>query len=364
MAIRKRGQGRWQVRVRPFPEVTVPTKEAAETVELDLKLRLKLGHLYREKPTTFGAELDARFERKQAMGGKRGRLRPATVRFYAQNVKPWQPLRDVPIPNLRRALVEDHIAARAKVAPTAARNELEFAKAALREAASRGQLVDPGIFEVEPIRTETREAVALELEQLYEIASFMPERIGRVVPFVGTVGLRFTEAMTLTDDRVDLEAGEIHIPRDVNKSRTAKPISLARAEVQLLREQLLVRPPGTRVVFATEKGGRYSESGFRSMWAPALLGAGLAHEEKRGRRTVVVPDFRFHWLRHTAISLMARAGMRPELIAQRVGHTDGGALVYRRYRHLYSREIKDAVSALDAFLAQSASGHRVVRNDG
>ena len=35
MAIRKRGKGRWQVRVRPFPEVTVPTKEAAETVELD-----------------------------------------------------------------------------------------------------------------------------------------------------------------------------------------------------------------------------------------------------------------------------------------------------------------------------------------
>ena len=292
MAIRKRGKGRWQVRVRPFPEMTLPTKEAAETVELDLKLRLKLGHLYQEKPTTFGDELDARFERKQAMGGKRGQLRPATVRFYAQNVKPWEPLRDVPIPNLRRALVEDHIAARAKVAPTAARNELEFAKAALREAASRGQLVDPGIFEIEPIRTETREAVALELEQL------------------------------------------------------------------------LVRPPGTPVVFATEKGGRYSESGFRSMWAPALLGAGLAHEERRGRRRVVVSDFRFHWLRHTAISLMARAGMRPELIAQRVGHTDGGALVYRRYRHLYSREIKDAVSALDAFLAQSASGHRVVKSDG
>ena len=364
MAIRKRGKGRWQVRVRPFPEMTLPTKEAAETVELDLKLRLKLGHLYQEKPTTFGEELDARFERKQAMGGKRGQLRPATVRFYAQSVKPWEPLRDVPIPNLRRALVEDHIAARAKVAPTAARNELEFAKAALREAASRGQLVDPGIFEIEPIRTETREAVALELEQLYEIASFMPERIGRVVPFVGTVGLRFTEAMTLTDDRVDLEAREIHIPRDANKSRTAKPISLARAEVQLLREQLLVRPPGTHVVFATEKGGRYSESGFRSMWTPALLGAGLAHEERRNRRRVIVPDFRFHWLRHTAISLMARAGMRPELIAQRVGHTDGGALVYRRYRHLYSREIKDAVSALDAFLAQSSSGHRVVRNDG
>ena len=364
MAIRKRGKGRWQVRVRPFSEVVLPTKEAAERVELDLKLRLKLGHLYTEKPTTFGEELDARFERKQAMGGKRGQLRPATVRFYDQNVKPWEPLRGVAMPNLRRALVEDHIAARAKVAPTAARNELQFAKAALRDAASRGQLVDPGIFQIEPIRIETSEAVALELEQLYEIGSFLPERIGRVVPFVGTVGLRFTEAMTLTDDRVDLDAAEIHIPRALNKSRRPKPIPLARAEVQLLSEQLLVRPPGTHVVFATERGGRYSESGFRSVWTPGLLGAGLAHEEKRNGRTIVVADFRFHWLRHTAISLMARAGMKPELIAERVGHTDGGALVYRRYRHLYSREMRDAVSTLDAFLAQSACGPGVVSEDG
>jgi integrase len=229
------------------------------------------------------------------------------------------------------------------VAPTAARNELQFVKAALRDAASRGQLVDPGIFQIEPIRVEAREAVALELEQLYEIASFMPERIGRIVPFVGTVGLRFTEAVTLTDDRVDLDAGEIGIPRDLNKSRRAKPISLARAEVQLLREQLLARPAGSRVVFANQKGGRYSESGFRSIWRPALVAASLA-------------DFRFHWLRHTAISLMARAGMKPELIAQRVGHTDGGALIYRRYRHLYNREVQEAISSLDAFLAGSASG--------
>src|SRR5436190_9495802 len=81
MAIRKRGKGRWQVRVRPFPEVTLPTRAAAETVELDLKLRLKLGHLYREKPTTLGDELDGLLERKKSMGGKRGPLRPAGVRY-------------------------------------------------------------------------------------------------------------------------------------------------------------------------------------------------------------------------------------------------------------------------------------------
>lgn len=350
MAIRKHGAG-WQVRVKPFPEVTVPNKTAAETVELDLKLRKKLGHLYREKPTTFGAELHARLERKQAMGGRRGKLRPATERFYTQNVAPWEPLFNVLVPNLRRALVEDHVSARALVAPTAARNELQFAKAALRDAESRGQMVDPGIFQIDPIRVEPAEGVALELDRLYELASHLPERIKRVVPFCGTVGLRFTEAMTLTDDRVDLEAGEILIPRHLNKSRKVKPIPLARFEVQLLREQLLARPAGASVVFANAKGGRYSESGFRKVWTKALLPAGLAHHEldEQGEK-IVVADFRFHWLRHTAISLMARAGMKPELIADRVGHTDGGALIYRRYRHLFPSELRAAVGLMDAFV--------------
>jgi integrase len=355
MAIRNRGKGSWQVRVRPFTEVTVPTRAAAEMVELDLKLRKKLGHLYREKPTTLGDELDGLLERKRSMGGKRGPLRPAGVRYYQDCVRPWEPLRDTPVPALRRRQVEDHIAGRAAVGPTAARNELQFLKAALRAAQSRGQQVDVGIFEIDPIRVEAREGQALDYDELLGLASWLPERVKRIVPFCGTAGLRFTEAVTLTDDRVDVDAGTIFIPGRLNKSRRPKPIPLARIEAQLLREQLLVRPPGTRVVFATEKGRVYSHSGFQSIWLPALLAAGFAHEEKReGDRSIIVADFRFHWLRHTAISLMARAGMKAELIAERVGHNDGGALIYRRYRHLFPSEVREAVSMLDRMLAGTA----------
>jgi integrase len=352
MAIRKRGKGRWQVRVRPFPDMTLPTKEAAETVELDLKLRVKLGHLYQEKPVSLGQELDGYLTRKIAMGGRNGPLRPQSIAFLKKSASPWEPLRKTLIPNLRRAMVEDHVAARAAVAPVAAGNELELLKACLRAAASRGQSVDPGIFAIAPVRHEPVEGVALELSQLHEIASTMPERIKRVVPFCGTVGLRFTEAVTLTEDRVDASAGEISIRREHNKGRRVKSIPLARFEAQLLREQLLARPAGTKLVFPNEKGGVYSKSGFRSIWLPALFAAGLAHEEtKADGRAIVVADFRFHWLRHTAISLMARAGMKPELIADRVGHRDGGGLIYRRYRHLFPSEIRTAVGLLDALVS-------------
>ena len=105
-------------------------------------------------------------------------------------------------------------------------------------------------------------------------------------------------------------------------------------------------------MFATETGRVYSKSGFRSVWLPALLAAGLAHDEKNGAgRAIVIADFRFHWLRHTAISLMARASMKAELIAERVGHNDDGALVHRHYRHLFPSEVREAVSMLDRMVA-------------
>ena len=208
--------------------------------------------------------------------------------------------------------------------------------------------------QIDPIRVEAREGVALEYSELLGLASWLPERIKRIVPFCGTVGLRFTEAVTLTDDRVDLEAATIFIPARINKSRRPKPISLARIEVQLLREQLLARPPG-HASCSRPRRAAPTQARLPSIWLPALLAAGLAHEETNGcGRTIIVADFRFHWLRHTAISLMARAGMKAELIAERVGHNDGGALIYRRYRHLFPSEVREAVSMLDGMVAETA----------
>lgn len=49
---------------------------------------------------------------------------------------------------------------------------------------------------------------------------------------------------------------------------------------------------------------------------------------------------------------MCRAGYRPESVAERVGHSDGGALVLKRYRHLYSSESYAAALSLDALVAE------------
>jgi hypothetical protein len=67
----------------------------------------------------------------------------------------------------------------------------------------------------------------------------------------------------------------------------------------------------------------------------------------------VFEDFDFHCLRHTAGSLMALAGMDPAAAAERMGHSDGGALFLRTYRHLYEGEKRSQASLLETLVRRS-----------
>lgn len=61
-----------------------------------------------------------------------------------------------------------------------------------------------------------------------------------------------------------------------------------------------------------------------------------------------------HDLRHTAASLMRQAGMPAELVAERLGHADGGALLLRTYRHVRVGETRVALDAIGPGLRAAA----------
>ena len=290
MAIRKRGKGRWQVRVRPFPEVTRADEggsgDARARPEAPSQARTPLpgeaDHTRRRARRPAPAQ-DRRWAagadrsgppvsattRTASAPGNRSATRPSR-RFGAGRSKTTSlPAR----PSRRRPRATSCSSSRPPSAPRSrAANRSTSASSRSTRSASR------------PAR-----GVALEYSELLGLASWLPERIKRIVPFCGTVGLRFTEAVTLTDDRVDLEAATIFIPARINKSRRPKPIPLARIEVQLLREQLLARPTGTRLVFPNETGGTYSKSGFR---VDLATGAISRRGSRMRRRTGGTDDHR------------------------------------------------------------------------
>jgi integrase len=349
VSIRKRGPRSYQVRVAPFPAQTVPTREAAERVDLDLKLR-KIGGAAPVKPTTLGEEIDGHLARRRATAG----LRDRSLEFDEQKSKVWRPLRRARVSSLRRTQVEDLIVERATKHPRSALDELQFIKRVLREARDRGQRVDEAILSIKPVKHTARRGRALTVLQLYELASWFPEYVSRLVLLAGQVGARQSFWFSLTDDMLDLEGGTMPIPAELAKNKREHRVYLTEIEVRLFREQLLARPASTRLVFPNPEGQRWDRSRFRDrVWSKSVAAASANDDASDGS---IFEGFRFHWLRHTAGSLMAVAGMEPAVAAERMGHTDGGGLYLRTYRHLYEGEKRIHADRLQAYVLASLDG--------
>ena len=86
------------------------------------------------------------------------------------------------------------------------------------------------------------------------------------------------------------------------------------------------------------------------VWTKAVTAAARAERERTGAADSVFDGFTFHMLHHTAGSLMALADMDPAVAAERMGHSDGGALFPRTYRHLYESEMRAQALRLQALL--------------
>jgi hypothetical protein len=58
-------------------------------------------------------------------------------------------------------------------------------------------------------------------------------------------------------------------------------------------------------------------------------------------------------LRYTAASVMAYAGMDAAVAAERLEHSDGGALFHKTYRHLYEGEKREQANRLQALVLEA-----------
>ncbi len=76
----------------------------------------------------------------------------------------------------------------------------------------------------------------------------------------------------------------------------------------------------------------------------------MARIFKPAARAAGIPELTFHDLRHTGASLMIAAGCHVKVIAEQMGHSDGGGLVLRRYGHLYKGARRQAASALESHI--------------
>lgn len=313
----------------------------AERFAVETTRRSQLGAHYTAPRETFGSYADEWLARWRAQR----RPSPSQYESVERNVRlHFAPLRGLRIDQISAAAFEDVIAELAAERPRTAQHAHEAGRRILRDAAGRGQSVDPAIFDLRRPAYDEREPVFLSWEQVEKLASWSTEP--RLIMVAAVTGLRLGELAALRDEDLDLDAPALTVTRsgyrETERLKTKTRASVRRlpltpSAVRILREQLLARPPSPWV-FPAEDGGQWKKRSLERRFA-------------RAARRADLPEMHFHDLRHTAVSLMAAAGVGAGEIAALVGHDDGGVLVMRRYRHLFPDALSRAAAQLEAYLA-------------
>jgi len=313
--------------------------------------RRQAGLLYQASPELFSRIAGAWLERYTIGGAGRVRPRPRSIALAHDTLKGLTPLADVYVERIHRPLVEDLIASIAVDRPRQAEMVLALLKRILRWAEERGQQVDRAIYAVRIAKPNEREPRFLTWEEADELRSWMPEHIARIVPIAILTMLRRGEIFGLRDRDVDFEAGSIAVlsqsqdgGRVSTKTRAGRrTVDVGPTALKLLREQQLARTPNDEgLLFPNRSGTPWNAHNFYArVFKPAASHAGK-------------PELTFHDLRHTGASLMIAAGCHVKVIAEQMGHADGGALVLRRYGHLYKGARKHAALALEQHILDAS----------
>jgi integrase len=187
--------------------------------------------------------------------------------------------------------------------------------------------------------------------EVQAIRTSAPPR-GRAGIALGVSGLRISEVIGLTKDRIDLDTNLVAIDRQLQrlegemtftppKGGKTRVIRVPSAVALELRRHLR-SVNDDELLFRGARGAMPRRDDFyRTIWRPALTGAGLADS-----------GFVFHGLRHFCASSMLAAGVNPMAVAGYIGDTL--ETLQRTYAH-WLRDDRDVpTEALDRILVIDA----------
>jgi len=164
--------------------------------------------------------------------------------------------------------------------------------------------------------------------------------MGWIVGIALETGMRWSEILTLQRTQVDLDRRIVRLLK--TKNTQPRTVPLTRTAVELFRAAIKnpTRPDDTGLIFFGEPGrdGARRPYQFDRMWQ--------AIKRKQGLK-----DFRFHDLRHEAVSRPVEAGLSDQEVSAISGHKSMQML--KRYTHLRA---EDLVARLDQIGKRSNGG--------
>jgi integrase len=193
-------------------------------------------------------------------------------------------------------------------------------------------------------------AVVLSQRQVEAIAAATPERYRAAVWLGALAGLRLGEALGVTRDRIDFDAGVIRIDRQwladgsfgaPKTRRSVRTVPMPRQLARILAEHLLrwgENPEGG--IFTGERGRQVAHRHFHAVYNEVVAGLGLPERART-----------FHALRHHYASTLIAAGLNAKLVQAQLGHANI-ATTFDIYGHLFDSDaegdrVRDAFASYE-----------------
>jgi integrase len=224
---------------------------------------------------------------------------------------------------------------------------------ALRHAVRVKLILHNAAADVPRARPGEREMLTLnELQAKAFLAAARPKRLYALFALALGGGLRQGELLGLQWDDIDFAKGVVTVkrslaqlkgkfllkePKSKRSRRAVKLPDFALAALREHRAEMLKEGNITAPVFCTKTGNYLGKSNMiRQVFKPIVKeanAAALAAAEKSGGDPLLIPDVRFHDLRHTHASLLLASGESIKAVSQRLGHSTV-ELTLRVYCHL------------------------------
>lgn len=168
----------------------------------------------------------------------------------------------------------------------------------------------------------------------HAVASSSNPMLGWIVQIAQETGMRLSEITSMKLSQVDLTKRVVRL--DLTKNGSRRNVPLTRAATEAIQKALAnpTRPKDVQLVFFGEPGkdGVRRPYLFDKAWNDAKRVAGLE-------------DFRFHDLRHEAVSRLVEAGLSDQEVAAISGHKSMQML--KRYTHLRAEDLVGRLDSLE-----------------
>lgn len=200
-----------------------------------------------------------------------------------------------------------------------------------------------------------------------EIVSFLEAIKGSPYQMILTIdlftGLRQSEIMGLTWDRIDFKAGTILIDRQLlhekkkggiykfgpPKNRRSRTLTPAKKVMELLQAQKK-QQARDRLLVGSMWDDTFPGLVFTNQFGRNLSNTTLSHTVTRAGEKIGVPGLRFHDLRHTYAVAAIRAGDDIKSVQYNLGHATA-SFTLDKYAHYTSDMRRDSSARMDAFMA-------------